>query len=110
MPDSTGEAGREAEAPRMVTIPQMPALLEAAGLKKIGAARLRQLAAEDADFPEPIFSNGRTRVFDWNAVERYLRKRVLAQGERTDLQKQREEPPSDGETTDQGPNASPGSR
>lgn len=72
---------------KLVTIPQIPALLEAAGLKKIGPARIRQLAAEDGDWPAPVFQHGRTRVFDWGAVEQYFRKRILRQGERTDLKR-----------------------
>ncbi len=85
MSSSPRETPREPEAPKLVTIPQIPALLEAAGLKKVGPARIRQLAADDKDWPKPVFETGRTRVFEWSAVERYFRSRTLRQGERTDL-------------------------
>lgn len=85
MSSSPNEGERVPEVPRLVTIPEMPALLEAAGLKKVGPARIRQLAAEDADWPKPVFERGRTRIFDWVAVERYFRGRTTRQGERTDL-------------------------
>jgi hypothetical protein len=85
---SSPEAGnQEQEVPKLVTIPQIPALLEAVGLKKVGPARIRQLAADDEEWPKPVFETGRTRVFDWAAVERYFRSRTTRQGERTDLPK-----------------------
>lgn len=83
---SSPETGNsEQEVPKLVTIPQIPALLEAVGLKKVGPARIRQLAADDEEWPKPVFETGRTRVFDWAAVERYFRSRTTRQGERTDL-------------------------
>lgn len=85
MPSSPNEGEHAPEVPKLVTIPDMPALLEAAGLKKVGPARIRQLAAEDEDWPKPVFERGRTRIFDWAAVERYFRSRVIEQGKRTDL-------------------------
>ncbi|CAM5382859.1 hypothetical protein I6J39_16825 [Streptomyces californicus] len=84
MSSSPGEEASE-EAPKLVTIPQIPDLLEAAGLKRVGPARIRQLAAEDEAWPPPVFQDGRMRVFDWVAVERYFRNRKTRQGERTDL-------------------------
>ncbi len=86
MPSSPGENTSEPEEQKLVTIPQIPALLEAAGLKRVGPARLRQLAADDEAWPKPVFESGRVRVFDWRAVEAYFRGRVIRQGERTDLQ------------------------
>lgn len=74
----------------MVTIPQMPDLLEEAGLKRVGAARIRQLVATDPAWPKPVFSHGQTRLFDWREVEAYFRQRVTRQGERTDLKRSRE--------------------
>ncbi|OII64609.1 hypothetical protein BJP40_19925 [Streptomyces sp. CC53] len=88
MSSSPREEASAEEAPRLVTIPQIPALLEAAGLKKVGPARIRQLAADDKDWPAPVFATGRTRVFEWSAVERYFRNRTTRQGERTDLDPQ----------------------
>lgn len=88
MPSSPRENASEPEEQKLVTIPQIPALLEAAGLKKVGPARLRQLAADDKAWPKPVFESGRTRIFDWRAVEAYFRDRVTRQGERTDLRAQ----------------------
>lgn len=87
MPSSPREGEHAPEVPKLVTIPEMPDLLEAVGLKRVGPARIRQLAAEDEDWPKPVFERGRTRIFDWAAVERYFRSRVTRQGERTDLPK-----------------------
>lgn len=96
MPSSPGEEARDPGGPKLVTIPQMPDLLEAAGLKRIGAPRIRQLAAEDANWPKPVFEDGRTRIFDWHAVERYFRTRTTSQGERTDIKRLRQaESPAD---------------
>jgi hypothetical protein len=105
---SSPEAGnQEQEVPKLVTIPQIPALLEAVGLKKVGPARIRQLAADDSEWPKPVFETGRTRVFDWAAVERYFRSRTTRQGERTDLKSSEE--PQHGEAQDDGRDAAPGS-
>lgn len=78
---------RDEKGSKLVTIPQMPGLLEKAGLKRLTAARIRQLAAEDENWPAPVFRHGRVRVFDWKAVELYFRRRVTRQGERTDLKR-----------------------
>lgn len=88
MPSSPEEPLRDKGGQKLVTIPQMPDLLEAAGLKRVGPARIRQLAAEDKNFPAPVFENGRTRVFDWAVVAAYFRGRTIAQGERTDLKRE----------------------
>lgn len=96
MPSSPNEGERAPEVPKLVTIPEMPELLVAAGLKRVGPARIRQLAAEDGDWPRPVFERGRTRIFDWAAVERYFRDRTTRQGERTDLTS-KETPPNDGD-------------
>jgi hypothetical protein len=95
MSRSPRDEAQEPEAPKLVTIPQIPALLEAVGLKKVGPARIRQLAADDDKWPKPVFETGRTRIFDWHAVEQYFRSRTVRQGERTDL-KPPTEGPSDG--------------
>lgn len=92
MHSSQGEEGRDqmgrGGGPKLVTIPQMPALLKAAGLKPVGPSRIRQLAKDDPDWPEPVVSAGRTRVFAWPEVERYFRGRTVRQGERTDLKQE----------------------
>ena len=108
MPSSPNEGERAPEVPKLVTIPEMPDLLEAAGLKRVGPARIRQLAADDEDWPKPVFARGRTRIFDWAAVERYFRDRITRQGERTDLEAKSERARDD-EAHGQGPDASPGS-
>lgn len=109
MPSSPDEGERAPEVPKLVTIPQIPQLLEAAGLKKVGPARIRQLAADDEDWPKPVFETGRTRVFDWAAVERYFQRRTTRQGERTDL-KPSDEESQRGEARDDGPDPAPRSR
>ncbi|MEU2797688.1 hypothetical protein ACFXOK_16610 [Streptomyces sp. NPDC059173] len=91
MSSSPGEEASEPEAPKLVTIPQIPDLLEAAGLKRVGPARIRQLAAEDEAWPNAVFEDGRTRIFEWSAVEAYFRGRKTRQGERTDLKRKGEE-------------------
>ncbi|MFC7869660.1 hypothetical protein ACFUS2_00670 [[Kitasatospora] papulosa] len=84
MSSSPGEESSEPEAPKLVTIPQMPDLLEAVGLKRVGAARIRQLTKEEG-WPAPVFEDGRTKIYTWSAVERFFRTRSIRQGERTDL-------------------------
>lgn len=101
MPSSPREEARESEEAKLVTIPEIPDLLEAAGLKKVGPARIRQLAAEDENWPKPVFERGRLRVFDWRAVEHYFRSRTLRQGERTDLKPPQEGPEGDGNERDE---------
>ena len=95
MPSPTGEDARQEGAPRLVTIPQIPDLLVAAGIKKVGPARIRQLASQDAGWPAPVFEDGRTRIFDWAAVESYFRSREIRQGERNDLPPKTAAPPAE---------------
>ncbi|MDI9836242.1 hypothetical protein [Streptomyces sp. KAU_LT] len=104
MPDSPNERPSEQEgAVKLVSIPEMPELLEAAGLKRVGAPRIRQLAADpDAGFPAPTYERGRLRLWDWAAVLAWFSSRVLRQGERTDLQRKQEDSPGDGRTTGDG--------
>lgn len=99
-----GRAGGK-EQPELVSIPEMPDRLEAAGVKRVEAPRIRQLAATD-DFPRPVYERGRLRLWDWAAVLIFFSGRTLRQGERTDLKR-----PAQGESTrdDQGP-ASGGNR
>ena len=87
MPDGPAESTREPLQARLVTIPEMPDLLEAAGIKRVGPARVRQLAASDPDMPKPVFERGRLRLYDWSAMEPYFRHRETRQGQRTDLAK-----------------------
>lgn len=91
MPDTRTEQDSAAKGPKLVTIPEIPALLVAAGIKPVGLTRLRQLAARP-EFPAPAYERGRTRLWDWTAVEAYFRGRVLRQGERTDLKGKQEGP------------------
>ncbi|MCY0957687.1 hypothetical protein [Streptomyces sp. H27-H5] len=84
MSDSPEGAPRVEEQPTLVSIPEMPAHLKAAGLKSVGAARIRQLAKE-AGFPGPVYERGRLRLWDLAAVLRFFEDRTLRQGERTDL-------------------------
>lgn len=105
MPSPKGEEARQEGAPRLVTIPQIPDLLEAAGIKKVGPARIRQLASRDKDWPEPVFEDGRTRIFEWSAIELYFRSREIQQGQRNDLlpkENDADEPdrPAAGDATD----------
>lgn len=97
MPDSPDErAGEQQGVVKLVSIPEMPELLEAAGLKRVGAPRIRQLVADpDAGFPAPAYERGRLRLWDWAAVLAWFRSRVLRQGERTDLQRKQESTTSD---------------
>ncbi|TXS34929.1 hypothetical protein [Streptomyces sp. OR43] len=100
MSSSPREEARDQEAPKLVTIPQIPELLEAAGLKRVGAARIRQLA-QNEDWPKPVFEDGRTRIFEWSAIERFFRTRPIRQGERNDLKPSQEEA-SDGRRQQEG--------
>jgi hypothetical protein len=90
MPDTHSEHGSKPEEPELVTIPEMPDRLVAAGIKPVGLTRLRQLALTP-EFPPPVYERGNVRVWDWPAVERYFRHRVLRPGERTDLKSKREQ-------------------
>lgn len=86
MSSSPEQEERSEEGRKLVSIPQMPDLLEAAGLKRLGAPRIRQLANEDG-WPEPVYvsPSGKMRLFDWADVEAFFRTRIVRQGERTDL-------------------------
>lgn len=88
MPDSPPEDANETGGPDLISFADMPARLEAAGLKKVSAQRCRQLAEEDPDWPVPLDQAkkvGRMRLFDWRVIEPYFQKRKSRQGERTDL-------------------------
>lgn len=89
MPDTHSEHGSKAEEPRLLSIPEMPDQLVAAGIKPVGLTRLRQLALTP-EFPKPVYVRGRVRLWDWSAVEAFFRGRVLRPGERTDLKAKRE--------------------
>lgn len=41
-------------------------------------------------WPKPVFEDGRTRIIEWSAVERFFRTRTIRQGERTDLKAEKE--------------------
>ncbi|MEU2180083.1 hypothetical protein [Streptomyces thermolilacinus] len=72
----------------MISFADMPARLEAAGLRRLSAQRCRQLAEEDPDWPVPLdqaLRVGRMRLFDWRVLEPYFRARRSRQGQRTDL-------------------------
>lgn len=89
MPDSPPEEVDETGGPDLISFADMPARLEAAGLKKISAQRCRQLAEEDPDWPVPLDQAkkvGRMRLFDWRVIEPYFRNRRSRQGRRTDLE------------------------
>ncbi|CAL9610598.1 hypothetical protein SUDANB1_05617 [Streptomyces sp. enrichment culture] len=86
MPE-TPEDKREDARSSLVSIPDMPDRLEAAGVKRVSATRIRQLQANDPDFPEPAIAHRRLRLWEWGAVLHYFRNRVPRQGERTDLNK-----------------------
>ncbi|WP_433856713.1 hypothetical protein [Streptomyces kronopolitis] len=86
MSDSPEGVPHAQEQPVLVSIPEMPDRLEAAGLRKLTTARIRQLAGTDA-FPDPVYTRGRLRLWLWPAVEAYFRDRKLTPGARTDLEK-----------------------
>ncbi|MFZ3595097.1 hypothetical protein [Streptomyces sp. BH104] len=86
MADSPQGVPHAPEQPVLVSIPEMPDHLEAAGLRKLTTARIRQIA-QTADFPAPVYTRGRLRVWSWPAVEAYFRERKLTPGARTDLEK-----------------------
>lgn len=91
MSDSPQGAERQEEQPDLVSIPAMPDRLVAAGIKRVGAPRIRQLVADDPAFPKPVYEHGRTRLWQWSAVLAYFSTRVIRQGERTDLPAKRPE-------------------
>ncbi|WP_030236913.1 hypothetical protein [Streptomyces sp. NRRL S-350] len=96
MSDSPNErqAGAEEAQLKLCTIPEMPDLLAEAGLKRLTEARIRQLAATP-EFPGPVWERGNLRLFNWPPVLEYFRERKLRPGERTDLKRDQEAPPSD---------------
>ncbi|MFF4369653.1 hypothetical protein [Streptomyces sp. NPDC001594] len=88
MPDSPPEEVVETGGPDLISFADMPARLEAAGLKKLSKQRCRQLAETDPDWPVPLAEAtkiGRMRLFDWRVLEPYFRSRTSRQGQRTDL-------------------------
>ncbi|MFE2021326.1 hypothetical protein ACFW9O_25090 [Streptomyces sp. NPDC059499] len=90
MPDSPQEEVDETGGPDLITFADMPARLEAAGLKRLSKQRCRQLAEEDPAWPVPLDQAkkvGRMRLFDWRVIEPYFRARTPRQGERTDLKR-----------------------
>lgn len=112
MPDSPPEEVAKTGGPDLISFADMPARLEAAGLKKVSAQRCRQLAEEDPAWPVPIdqaFKVGRMRLFDWRDIEPYFRARKSRQGQRTDIQ-QRREGPADDTAAGSGSDAAGGSR
>ncbi|PWI16030.1 hypothetical protein DI272_19040 [Streptomyces sp. Act143] len=94
MSDSSEERASEAKEAKLVSIPEMPDLLEAAGLKRVGPARIRQLAAEPG-FPAPAYERGRLRLWDWAQALEFFSSRVVRQGERTDLKRDQEDETDD---------------
>lgn len=90
MPDSPPEEVEETGGPDLISFADMPARLEAAGLKRVSAQRCRQLAEEDPEWPVPMdkaIKVGRMRLFDWRVIEPYFRSRKSRQGQRTDRQR-----------------------
>lgn len=88
MPDSPPEEVDDKGGPDLISFADMPARLEAAGLKRLSAQRCRQLAEEDPAWPVPLdqaLKVGRMRLFDWRVIEPYFRQRRSRQGRRTDL-------------------------
>lgn len=90
MSDSSEERASEAKEAKLVSIPEMPDLLIAAGLKRVGPARIRQLATEPG-FPAPVYVRGRLRLWDWAQALEFFGSRVVRQGERTDLKANQED-------------------
>ncbi|MYS44097.1 hypothetical protein GTY23_23260 [Streptomyces sp. SID5998] len=93
MPDSPPEGVDETGGPELISFADMPARLEAAGLKRVSAQRCRQLAEEDPRWPVPLdqaLKVGRMRLFDWRVIEPYFRNRTSRQGQRTDIRRQDE--------------------
>ena len=87
MPDSPGEQD-EMGGPDLISFADMPARLEAAGLKRLSKQRCRELALTDPAWPVPLdkaLKVGRMRLFDWRVLEPYFRERKSRQGQRTDL-------------------------
>lgn len=91
MPDSPPEEVAQPQGgPDLISFADMPARLEAAGLKRVSAQRCRQLAEEDPAWPVPLDAAvkvGRMRLFDWRVIEPYFRARTSRQGQRTDLKR-----------------------
>ncbi|MFD5509135.1 hypothetical protein ACFWIB_15340 [Streptomyces sp. NPDC127051] len=91
MPDSPPEEVAETGGPDLISFVDMPARLEAAGLKRISVQRCRQLADEDPAWPKPVTKVGRVKLFDWRVLEDYFRNRTSRQGQRTDRLKSAQE-------------------
>jgi hypothetical protein len=90
MPDSQREPADTTGGAELISFADMPARLEAAGLKRVSAQRCRQLAEQDPAWPVPmdaVKKVGRVRLFDWDALEPYFRSRQSRQGQRTDKSK-----------------------
>ncbi|WP_327385020.1 hypothetical protein [Streptomyces sp. NBC_01207] len=86
-----------------MTIPQVPALLEAAGLKKVTEQRLRQLSKEPG-WPKPVVDAGpRMRVYDWPSILAFMKGRTLRQGYRTDIHGPADDRKPDADTDDAQP-------
>ncbi|MFJ1865523.1 hypothetical protein ACIOD1_12910 [Streptomyces sp. NPDC088097] len=96
MPDSPPEEVAETGGPDLISFPDMPARMEAAGLKRVSVQRCRQLAEEDPAWPAPVMKVGRMRLFDWRVVEAYFRNRTSRQGQRP----KRQMPPAEGGSHD----------
>jgi hypothetical protein len=106
MPDSPQESADRTGGPELISFADMPARLEAAGLKRISAQRCRQLAEEDPNWPIPMgaaLKVGRVRLFDWRALEPYFRERKSRQGQRTDRDQPSSGEPADGTARDPRP-------
>lgn len=89
MSETRSEHEDPVKGPTLVSIPEMPELLVAAGIKPVGLTRLRQLVYEPG-FPAPAYVRGRVRLWDSGAVVKFFSTRVLRPGERTDLKRKRE--------------------
>jgi transcriptional regulator with XRE-family HTH domain len=74
--------------------PELISLRELARRLGISHQRVSQLSRSDPDFP-PLVPVGRSRAVDWKQAEPYFLGRTSRQGERTDLKKPPEEPPSE---------------
>lgn len=105
MPDSPPEEVAETGGPELISFPDMPARMEAAGLKRVSVQRCRQLAEEDPAWPAHVMKVGRMRLFDWRVVESYFRNRTSRQGQRPN----RQTPPVEGTPNDPAQSNQPGS-
>lgn len=90
MPDTPQDSAEPTGGRQLISFADMPAHLEAAGLKRVSAQRCRQLAEEDPNWPIPLREApkvGRVRLFDWAVLEPYFKGRQSRQGQRTDRMK-----------------------